>query len=184
MMNQNTKRTFQFPERIVDLVSNSAGAMVISGSRSLTKCRDLAHVALRIAEDNNWVVLIGDARGVDLVIQQESSLLPKIKIVVMGCKALGYFRYIWPHLNMERHLVPGGDKRGSCFAIRDWALAELAMYAPAGGRSFIGIWDGESRGTLITAKACEQLGIAGRIYQLPVKPSVNVHHEWGVDASE
>jgi hypothetical protein len=151
---------FAFPPEILERVQS--GALVISGSRSFAElnkawARNQAAKAVHAAKQRGWCVVVGDAMGIDSFIVEET-FYQRVPVVVMGCEAVGRLRMTVVE-EMATWLVPGGDRRGSCFVVRDEALCALASLAPASG--FYGVWDGVSRGTLHTAGFAKRYGLPG-----------------------
>jgi hypothetical protein len=140
-----------FSQEIMNAVQN--GVLIVSGSRSIQQTPHVAW-AVDLAKERGWAVAVGDATGVDTLVMKQCEL-QGVPYIVLGCEAVGHCRNCSP--GAISWLIPGGDVRGSCYLIRDRALAELASRAPKAG--FVGIWDGKSRGTRYTMEACTSVGI-------------------------
>jgi hypothetical protein len=152
---------FPFPSELTERVQS--GALVVSGSRSFAAhvkapwAREQVAAAVKLALARGWCVVVGDAFGVDSYAIVEA-YFQGVPVIVLGCEAVGRLRTPAKE-TMLTWLVPGGDRRGSCFVVRDEALCVLASLAPASG--FYGVWDGVSRGTLHTAGFAKRYGVPG-----------------------
>ena len=147
------------------------GALVVAGSRGLIGYHGFAQYACKLASERGWCIVVGDARGVDTLVIRMSKTCG-VPLVVLGCQAVGELR-LTPHTSALTQLIPGGQRSGSCFVIRDEALATLAATSEQHG--FIGLWNGKSRGTQHTAKFCRLRGIPGML----MLPDGRVTQRWG-----
>lgn len=110
------------------------------------------------------LIVLGDASGVDQMAYDAAGDYDCLRLVV-GCKAIGKIRSSYHEENTLTYLVEGGRRLGSCFAIRDKWMVELAQLAMP-NTNFLAIWDGESRGTALTFGYAQRLGIPGEVVRL------------------
>lgn len=162
--------TTEFSQTILDTVKN--GALVVSGSRSLygTKFHWFGEKVYELVEERDWATIVGDARGVDTIVINTIEFY-KAPLVILGCEAVGKIRADHHPLYAHTQLIKGGNHL-SCYVVRDKALAHLALEAKEHG--FIGLWDGQSKGTRHTANYCKKVGIAGMI----LNPDGKVIERW------
>lgn len=146
------------------------GALVVSGSRGLIGYHNFAQHVCKLAKDRGWCIVVGDARGVDTCVIRMAGK-QNVPLVVLGCQAVGCLR-LTPPESARSQLILGGSVKGSCFIIRDKALAELASTTDHNG--FIGLWDGQSKGTRKTATFCQEAGIPG----LLMRPNGKIAERW------
>lgn len=151
------------PEKVREWVSNGKGALLVSGSRSITNCQAWALSVVELAAKRDWFLVVGDARGVDEYVIHYANKVLHCKLIVCGCVAVGHPRQNVSDLKAYT-LIPGGNVQKTCYAIRDKWMAETVALAPASG--FLGLWDGQSKGTQITANHAKGLGIAGVVYNI------------------
>lgn len=160
----------EFPQALIDTVER--GAILVSGSRKwepaqLSKVSQLVESVIRRAFWERWSIIVGDANGVDEMLITTAAQYSGIPLIVMGCAAVGRIRVQTPEHALT-WLAPGGDKRGSCYLIRDEMMAELAAMAP--DARFYGIWNGQSTGTKKTALEAYKRGILGWMLSPNVQP--------------
>lgn len=160
----------KIPSNLVDAIQ--PGAFVVSGSRvwlDFTPMRIKAIEIVREAIASDRSIIVGDAEGFDLeTIRAAINMDYDDRLIVLGCHAVGRFRLPVPDAALS-WLVPGGDRRGSCYLIRDRAMAELAA---SGFLSvFRGVWNGISRGTIKTALEAYKLGMEGVLF----RPLIETH---------
>ena len=150
------------------IVAKQSGSVVISGSRSLQplmvpiimKEISYTHTPFQVYP----VIIVGDARGVDtrtvLACQQLS-----LDFIVCGCEAVGKIRLSIRNLDeCPSVLVPGGNKQKTCYAIRDKWMIDTALLAKAA--VFLGVWDGQSKGTILTADYAKSKGMPGKLVDM------------------
>lgn len=133
------------------------GALVVAGSRGLIGYHGFAEYACQLAKERGWCIVVGDARGVDTAVIRMAGR-QHVPLVVLGCEAKGNLRLTPPRSALTQ-LIVGGHVSGTCFVIRDEAMAELAATTDKNG--FIGLWNGRSYGTQHTAHFCRLKGIPG-----------------------
>jgi hypothetical protein len=149
------------PPKLVELIQNK-GALVISGSRSLENRDNFALFAVDEAIKRDFWIIVGDARGIDTLVWRAVVQRDYHKMIAVGCEVNGGLRSREGILDKITWLVQGGNISGSCYVIRDKAMAQLASKAPANG--FLGLCHNHSRGTRHTFEACKQFGIPGILY--------------------
>lgn len=128
---------------------------MVSGSRGLKACPVFAAQVVALAHARHWQVYVGDAGGVDNYVMQacHAAGLPH---TIFACELLGYPRHSTPSATIV--YSPEGDLK-TCWAIRDKYMVEQALALPV--RGFMALWDGESRGTRLTADYAKAKGLAG-----------------------
>lgn len=160
----------RIPNELQNFVKQQ-GTILVTGSRSLANnpaAQDLLLEKLSPHATGRQVLIVGDAGGIDRMayetwvnaIFSQAITYNYNNVVVCGCAVNGKLRF-----NVEQGvktwLVPGGDARGSAYAIRDKAMCQLA--ALSSDSRFLAIWDGESRGTRLTFEHAIKLGLPGTI---------------------
>lgn len=136
------------------------GALLVSGSRSIVDAKEFAHQVYLLASQREWIVICGDAKGVDKsVIDYCFHIKYPIHVYASGVAGLRYFKW---HERADFSFVPGGTHK-SCFVIRDEKMAQVTRAYPEYG--FIGLWNGQSKGTVHTANFAKALGIPGILYK-------------------
>ncbi|WP_461256276.1 hypothetical protein [Treponema sp. R80B11-R83G3] len=112
----------------------------ISGSISINKLPSLALEKINAIIDKNYRILIGDAKGVDLLVQ-EYLLKKKYNNVIVYFTGENIRNNVG---NWETNKIISGteNKKGrELYTIKDKAMANDADYG-------LMIWDGKSKGTL------------------------------------
>lgn len=121
----------------------------ISGSISIRTLPELAKEKIENIIRSGYTVLVGDAKGADMLIQKY--LLEKSYPCVLVYYAGGHCRCNlghWPSLQVMPHNMEHGRK---LYTLKDALMAEHSDYA-------LMVWDGISKGTLNNIHAMQQLG--------------------------
>jgi len=111
----------------------------IAGPRAISRLNQAVQDRLHGICEKGYIVLVGDANGVDKAIQKYFSAIQYAHVIVYASN--GKVRNNLGHWPVEAVKVPDEIKRGFDFyAVKDKAMAADADYG------FM-LWNGESRGT-------------------------------------
>ena len=121
----------------------------VSGSISIKQLPEIAREKLRNIISHGYEVLVGDAKGVDLAVQQylAHKNYAQVAVYYAGNQVRNRV-YPWP----VKGIAATGAVRGrALFTLKDIAMAQEADYG-------LMIWDGKSPGTLNNMREMAQLG--------------------------
>lgn len=121
----------------------------VSGSISIRRLPEIALVKLYNIISSGYEVLVGDAKGADLAVQQylAQKNYSRVSVYHAGNQVRNCV-YPWP----VRGIAANGSVRGrALFTLKDKAMAQDADYG-------LMIWDGKSPGTLNNMREMAQLG--------------------------
>lgn len=142
--------------------------LLVSGSRYLS-----AHIPLInpvFAAFVNQVA--GDAPGLDTSIIHAATVPLRVFVTA---KYGSRVKQLPAHAEVV--VVPSVMGEKSPFLTRDEQMARYTARAPKNG--FIGLWNGYSRGTILTAEWAKKLGIPGILYRAINMEAYRVEQRWG-----
>lgn len=121
----------------------------VSGSISIKHLPDAARQKLDSIISRGYEILVGDAGGVDLAVQQYLAACHYSRVAVYYAgDRLRHCIYPWP---TRRIAADSAAKGRELFTLKDIAMAQKADYG-------LMIWDGKSPGTLKNMREMENRG--------------------------
>jgi len=121
--------------------------LLVTGSRDASSLLfQYARAIIVRAKELGWSIVVGDAPGIDAE-------------VIAACDMLGVPVEVHGGYNKLRHTSSSGQNitHPVSYPERDRLMAELCDIC-------IGVWNGKSRGTMITVKAAAALGKTTHLY--------------------